>query len=429
MPVEPPVVSPRTLAEAYAILAGAPHRPVAGGTDLLVQLTGEIGPAPERVIDLWRVEELRGIRVRDGALELGALTTYTQIRGSDACSTHAPALVAAAATIGAAQIQNRGTIGGNVMNASPAGDTLPVLLALDASLVVGGPAGERSIPAAEFWPAYRKTALKDGELLLRVRIPIVEGRFQAFRKVGTRRAQAISKVVAGGRVAARPGLARRPHRLRVRRRDADPGPGRRGGARRRAGDARDHRRRRRGASRRAPSHRRRTLDRRVSPRGLGPDPAAHPGGRGLSEMGANQYGKSSIRLVKVDKRTDRHELRDLTVDIALAGDFAASYTDGDNSLVIATDTMKNTVYAFAPEHLTGAIEAFALVLARHFLDSPQVASASDPHRRARMGAARGRRRAGARRVPAHRRRDAHGLGGRRPRRASSSTPASPTSSS
>ncbi len=143
MPIEPPVVSPRTLAEAYAILAGAPHRPVAGGTDLLVQLTGEIGDAPDRVVDLWRVEELRGIRVRDGALELGALTTYTQIRGSDACSTHAPALVAAAATIGAAQIQNRGTIGGNVMNASPAGDTLPVLLALDAPLIVGGAAGER----------------------------------------------------------------------------------------------------------------------------------------------------------------------------------------------------------------------------------------------------------------------------------------------
>ncbi len=195
MPVEPPVVSPRTLAEAYAILADAPHRPVAGGTDLLVQLTGEIGPVPERVVDLWRVEELRGIRVRDGALEFGALTTYTQIRGSDACATHAPSLVAAAATIGAAQIQNRGTIGGNVMNASPAGDTLPVLLALDASLIVGGAAGERSVPAAEFWPAYRKTAVRDGELLLRVRIPIVDRRLQAFRKVGTRRAQAISKVV------------------------------------------------------------------------------------------------------------------------------------------------------------------------------------------------------------------------------------------
>ncbi len=83
MPVEPPVVSPRSLPEAYAILASAPHRPVAGGTDLLVQLTGEIGPAPERVIDLWRIGELHGIRVVDGDLELGALTTYTQIRRSD----------------------------------------------------------------------------------------------------------------------------------------------------------------------------------------------------------------------------------------------------------------------------------------------------------------------------------------------------------
>ena len=195
MPVEPPVVSPRSLPEAYAILAGAPHRPVAGGTDLLVQLTGEIGPVPERVIDLWRIGELHGIRVAGGTLELGALTTYTQILRSDDCAAHAPSLVAAAATIGAAQIQNRGTIGGNVMNASPAGDTLPVLLALDASLVVGGAAGERSIPVAEFWPAYRKTALRDGELLLRVRIPIDDERRQAFRKVGTRRAQAISKVV------------------------------------------------------------------------------------------------------------------------------------------------------------------------------------------------------------------------------------------
>jgi CO/xanthine dehydrogenase FAD-binding subunit len=195
MPVEPPVVTPRTLGEAYAIIADAPHRPVAGGTDLLVQLTGEIGPVPERVIDLWRLNELRGIRVRDGALDIGALTTYTQIRRSEDCAAHAPSLVAAACTIGAAQIQNRGTIGGNAMNASPAGDSLPVLLALDATLVVGGAAGERSIPAALFWPAYRRTALREGELLLRIRIPIVGERQQAFRKVGTRRAQAISKVV------------------------------------------------------------------------------------------------------------------------------------------------------------------------------------------------------------------------------------------
>ena len=95
----------------------------------------------------------------------------------------------------------------------------------------------------------------------------------------------------------------------------------------------------------------------------------------MTEIGANHYGKESIRLVKVDKRTETHVVRDLTVDVALAGDFATSYTQGDNSLVIATDTMKNTVYALAPENLTGPIEAFALVLGRHFLDSPQVTTA------------------------------------------------------
>jgi xanthine dehydrogenase small subunit len=195
VPVEPPVVSPTSLAEAYAVAAERTHRPLAGGTDLLVQITGEIGPPPDLVLDLWRLDELRGITVRDGALELGALTTYTDIRGSALCAEHAPALVEAAATIGAAQIQNRGTIGGNAMNASPAGDTLPVLLALDAGFIAGGAAGERSIPADGFWPAYRTTAIRPDELLVRVRIPLAAGRHQRFRKVGTRSAQAISKVV------------------------------------------------------------------------------------------------------------------------------------------------------------------------------------------------------------------------------------------
>ena len=194
-PVEPPVVSPATLAEAYELAAGDGYRPLAGGTDLLVQITGELGDAPKRVLDLWRLDELRGIGVRDGMLELGALTTYTEIRRSALCLEHAPALVEAAATIGAAQIQNRGTIGGNAMNASPAGDTLPVLLALDAELVAGSARAERTIPAAAFWPAYRRTAVRPDELLVRVRIPVVSGREQRFRKVGTRRAQAISKVV------------------------------------------------------------------------------------------------------------------------------------------------------------------------------------------------------------------------------------------
>ena len=164
MPPEPPVVSPRTLHEAYQVLSTLPHRPLAGGTDLLVQITGEIGEPPERVMNLWGLDEMRGIRVDGDALVIGALTTYTQIRRSHEVAEFLPALAEAAATIGAAQIQNRGTLGGNAANASPAGDTLPLLLATDAELVLGSGRGERTVPAAEFWPSYRQTALATDEL-------------------------------------------------------------------------------------------------------------------------------------------------------------------------------------------------------------------------------------------------------------------------
>ncbi|HEY7591301.1 MAG TPA: xanthine dehydrogenase family protein subunit M [Candidatus Limnocylindrales bacterium] len=203
MPVEPPIEVPRTLVEAFDVLASAPHRPIAGGTDVMVQISGEIGPPPDRMIDLWRLQELRGIRLADGVLAIGALETYTDIRRSALCRELVPALVEAAATIGAAQIQNRGTLGGNIANASPAGDTLPVLLALDATIVVGSQRGERSIPAADFWIAYRRTALEPDELVLRVLVPPPVGREIRFRKIGTRRAQAISKVVMA--LAWRPG--------------------------------------------------------------------------------------------------------------------------------------------------------------------------------------------------------------------------------
>jgi CO/xanthine dehydrogenase FAD-binding subunit len=183
------------MADAYALLAEGPMTPIAGGTDLMVALTGELGEPPERMLDLWQLDELRGIALDGGALVIGALTTYTDIRRSALCREHLPVLVESAATIGAAQIQNRGTIGGNAVNASPAGDTLPILLALDATLVCGSVRGERDVPAASFWPAYRRTALGPDELLLRIRFPLADGRRTRFRKVGTRRAQSISKVV------------------------------------------------------------------------------------------------------------------------------------------------------------------------------------------------------------------------------------------
>ena len=113
------------------------------------------------MLDLWRLDELRGIALDGDALVLGALTTYTEIRRSPLCREHLPALVEAAATIGAAQIQNRGTLGGNIANASPAGDTLPVLLAPDAEIVVGWRARRADDPGtARSGSAYRKTGAR-----------------------------------------------------------------------------------------------------------------------------------------------------------------------------------------------------------------------------------------------------------------------------
>lgn len=207
MPVEPPVVSPATLREAYRAMADSPPaRPIAGGTDLMVALTGELGEPPARTVDLWRLDELRGITSDGDEMTIGALTTYSVIRASALCREHLPGLVEAAGTIGAAQIQNRGTLGGNIANASPAGDTLPVLLAMDASFVLGSVRGERTVAAADFWTGYRQTALAADELVVRIRIPLAGGQEVRYRKVGTRRAQAISKVVLALAWRERPGI-------------------------------------------------------------------------------------------------------------------------------------------------------------------------------------------------------------------------------
>lgn len=197
MPVEPPVVSARTLPEAYELLAADPLTPIAGGTDLMVRITGEIGEPPERLLDIGHLEAIRSIGpTADGrSLAIGALATWTAIRHDPLVRLHLGALAEAAATIGATQIQNRGTLGGNVVNASPAGDSLPVLLAADAVFVLGSRAGERRIAATDFWTGYRRTARRPDELLLRAEVSLVDGRRVRFRKVGTRRAQAISKVV------------------------------------------------------------------------------------------------------------------------------------------------------------------------------------------------------------------------------------------
>jgi CO/xanthine dehydrogenase FAD-binding subunit len=176
MPIEPPVVSPTTLADAYAAMVTS-ARPIAGGTDLMVALAGELGDPPASVVDLWAVDELRGICLDGDHLVLGALTTYAALRRSTLCREHAPILAEAAATIGAAQIQNRGTLGGNI------------------GIVAGSIRGEREVAAGAFWTGYRTTALAPDELVVRIRIPLRPDREMRYRKVGTRRAQSISKVV------------------------------------------------------------------------------------------------------------------------------------------------------------------------------------------------------------------------------------------
>ncbi|MBI4409045.1 MAG: FAD binding domain-containing protein [Gemmatimonadetes bacterium] len=188
------LLQPRSLREALRLLRDErPLVPLAGCTDLYVAL--QFGTLEgRRFLDLWGLKGLRRIEGRDGVLRIGALATYTSLARSRLVRRHLPMLVAASREVGGIQIQNRGTIGGNIANASPAGDTLPVLAAADAVLVLASAQGERRVPFTGFYTGYRRSVLRPDELIVAIEIPPVEGR-QWFRKVGTRAAQAIAKVV------------------------------------------------------------------------------------------------------------------------------------------------------------------------------------------------------------------------------------------
>lgn len=191
------LLQPRTLAEALAMLRDeGPLVPCAGGTDIYVGLNFGT-EAASRFLDLGRLAPLRRIALRGDRLVLGALATYTALRRSRHVRDRLPMLAAAAREVGGIQIQNRGTLGGNVGNGSPAGDTLPVLLAAKAVIVLRSAAGERRVPIGDYYTGYRASVRRPDELIVAVEVPPVEGR-QWFRKVGTRAAQAISKVVMAG---------------------------------------------------------------------------------------------------------------------------------------------------------------------------------------------------------------------------------------
>lgn len=195
------IVQPTSLAEALEIMQAPnelPLQPLAGGTDLYVYLNAGTLPACT-FLDLSRLDELRQITIKDNFVEIGALANFTAIQQQDIIRREFPMLVEAAAVIGAVQIQNRATLGGNIANGSPAGDSLPVLLAYDAVIQVGSKNGRRQISYHEFYTGYRRSQLQPDELIEKILLPrraATGAVHQQFRKVGTRRAQAISKVVA-----------------------------------------------------------------------------------------------------------------------------------------------------------------------------------------------------------------------------------------
>lgn len=196
------VLSPTSLSDACVMLeAPEPPTPIAGGTDLLVHWPVNIPAHDKTYLDLSRLPELKPLRWTDTHLELGALTTYWDVIRDDRCVREFPLLVQAARTVGAIQIQARGTWAGNIANASPAADGVPALMACDASVVLasaadGGGIHREEVALDRFYFGYKKMRMRPGQMIEMIRVPRQPLKFHAFEKVGARRAQAITKVGA-----------------------------------------------------------------------------------------------------------------------------------------------------------------------------------------------------------------------------------------
>jgi CO/xanthine dehydrogenase FAD-binding subunit len=199
---------PRTLDEALAALAVPGARALAGGTDLMVAVRSGKA-APSVVVDVTRIPELQALEEEPGGgLRLGAALSHSRLAGSPAVLRRAPVLARASAAVGSVQVRNLGTLGGNVVNASVAADTLPALAILGARFEIAGPAGRRVLEVEEFFLAPGRTALGGGELLTAVLVPVQPAHGAAFLKVGRRRAAAISRLSVAAMADPRTGFAR-----------------------------------------------------------------------------------------------------------------------------------------------------------------------------------------------------------------------------
>jgi CO/xanthine dehydrogenase FAD-binding subunit len=190
------MISPANLHDGLALLSREPGvwQPFAGGTDLMVLL--EAGKLPHKnYVNIWNLSELRGIEVSSDEISIGALTTYTEVQSHAVLREEFPMLCQAASETGGLAIQNRGTLGGNIVNASPAADSPPALLAYDADVELVSIKGARRVSYKDFHTGYKQTVMRPDELLSRIYLPRTNGELtQYYRKVGTRKAQAISKV-------------------------------------------------------------------------------------------------------------------------------------------------------------------------------------------------------------------------------------------
>ncbi|MHB1021069.1 MAG: FAD binding domain-containing protein [Acidobacteriaceae bacterium] len=194
------LVAPGSLTAVLDVLASAPGEwtPIAGGTELMVQV-GAGRLQAKKLVSIWNLPELRQIEVQPDVLRLGAGCTYTDLRNHPVVAAEFPLLAKAAGWTGSIANQNRGTLGGNLVNGSPAADSPPSLLAYGAEVEMISVRGHRRVPYTDFHTGYKKTVLAPDELLLAVHLPrVFAGYVQYGRKVGPRNAQAISKIALAG---------------------------------------------------------------------------------------------------------------------------------------------------------------------------------------------------------------------------------------
>lgn len=194
--------APKDLADALDLLAreAGVWKPFAGGTDLMVLFEAGL-LAHKRFVNIWNLPELKGIEVTNEHVTLGGLTTYAEVQRHAVLQEEFSMLCRAARETGGIAIQNRGTLAGNIANASPAGDSPPALLVYDAQLELVSSAGARWVSYADFHTGYKQTIMRADELISRIRLPREMSDWrQSYRKVGTRKAQAISKVCFAGAV-------------------------------------------------------------------------------------------------------------------------------------------------------------------------------------------------------------------------------------